>query len=70
MKIVILAEKPIQAFAYAEAIATYQKRQEHEIFLTSELFPDDEVIITWAEGHLIALDEPKQYDEKIWEIQS
>ena len=27
MKIVILAEKPIQAFAYAEAIATYQKRQ-------------------------------------------
>lgn len=64
MKIVILAEKPIQAFAYAEAIATYQKRHEHEIYLTSELFPNDEVIITWAEGHLIALDEPKQYDEK------
>ena len=27
MKVVILAEKPIQAFAYAEAIATTPKKQ-------------------------------------------
>lgn len=64
MRIVILAEKPLQAFAYASAIAIHQNRQKHEIYLSSDIFPDDEIIITWAEGHLIALDEPKQYDAK------
>lgn len=64
MRIVILAEKPLQAFAYASAIAIHQNRQKHEIYLSSDIFPDDEIIITWAEGNLIALDEPKQYDAK------
>ncbi|MEO4052810.1 DNA topoisomerase III [Solibacillus sp. CAU 1738] len=64
-KIAILAEKPSQARAYAEA---YKIKQKEKTFIELEpcsTFPDG-AIITWAVGHLVELKEPKEY-KKEWE---
>lgn len=64
-KIAILAEKPSQARAYAEA---YKIKQKEKTFIELEpcsTFPEG-AIITWAVGHLVELKEPKEY-KKEWE---
>lgn len=62
MKPVILAEKPSQAKAYADAFSV--KRHEGYIeVLPSPIFPEG-AFITWGIGHLVELKEPKAYDPK------
>ncbi|MFJ5769346.1 DNA topoisomerase 3 [Psychrobacillus sp. NPDC093180] len=62
MKPVILAEKPSQAKAYADAFSV----KRHEGFLEINpcpIFPEG-AYITWGIGHLVELKEPKAYDPK------
>ncbi|WP_419960879.1 DNA topoisomerase 3 [Psychrobacillus sp. BM2] len=62
MKPVILAEKPSQAKAYADAF----KVKRHEGYLEINpcpIFPEG-AYITWGIGHLVELKEPKTYDPK------
>ncbi|MFB5086328.1 DNA topoisomerase 3 [Psychrobacillus sp. PGGUH221] len=62
MKPVILAEKPSQAKAYADAFSV----KKHEGFLEINpcpIFPEG-AYITWGVGHLVELKEPKAYDPK------
>lgn len=62
MKPVILAEKPSQAKAYADAFSV----KKHEGFLEINpcpIFPEG-AYITWGVGHLVELKEPKAYDAK------
>ena len=57
MKPVILAEKPSQAKAYADAF----KVKRHEGYLEINpcpIFPEG-AFITWGIGHLVELKEPK-----------
>ncbi|WP_312506262.1 DNA topoisomerase III [Lysinibacillus sp.] len=64
-KIAILAEKPSQARAYADA---FKIKQKEKVFIELEpcsTFPEG-AIITWAVGHLVELKEPKEY-QKEWE---
>lgn len=62
MKPVILAEKPSQAKAYADAFSV----KRHEGYLEINpcpIFPEG-AYITWGVGHLVELKEPKAYDPK------
>ncbi|QFF97764.1 type IA DNA topoisomerase [Psychrobacillus glaciei] len=62
MKPVILAEKPSQAKAYADAFSV----KRHEGYLEINpcpVFPEG-AYITWGIGHLVELKEPKAYDPK------
>lgn len=62
MKPVILAEKPSQAKAYADAFSV----KKHEGYLEINpcpTFPEG-AYITWGIGHLVELKEPKAYDPK------
>ncbi|WP_144510271.1 type IA DNA topoisomerase [Bacillus sp. FJAT-22090] len=62
MKPVILAEKPSQAKAYADAFSV----KRHEGYLEINpcpIFPEG-AFITWGVGHLVELKEPKAYDSK------
>lgn len=62
MKPVILAEKPSQAKAYADAFSV----RRHEGYLEinpCSVFPEG-AYITWGIGHLVELKEPKAYDPK------
>ncbi|WP_348775071.1 DNA topoisomerase 3 [Psychrobacillus sp. NEAU-3TGS] len=62
MKPVILAEKPSQAKAYADAFSV----KRHEGYLEINpcpIFPEG-AYITWGIGHLVELKEPKAYDPK------
>lgn len=62
MKPVILAEKPSQAKAYADAFKV--KRHEGYIEINPcPIFPKG-AYITWGIGHLVELKEPKAYDPK------
>lgn len=62
MKPVILAEKPSQAKAYADAFSV--KRHEGYLEINScPIFPEG-AYITWGIGHLVELKEPKAYDPK------
>ncbi|RLQ90374.1 type IA DNA topoisomerase [Planomicrobium sp. Y74] len=62
MKPVIVAEKPSQAKAYAEAFKTAKREGFLEI-MPDAIFPDG-AYITWGIGHLVELKEPKAYDPK------
>lgn len=62
MKPVIVAEKPSQAKAYAEAFKTAKREGFLEI-LPDAIFPHG-AYITWGIGHLVELKEPKAYDPK------
>jgi len=62
MKPVILAEKPSQAKAYADAFSVKRHEGYLEI-LPSPTFPEG-AYITWGIGHLVELKEPKTYDPK------
>ena len=62
MKPVIVAEKPSQAKAYAEAFKTV-KREGYMEVAPDPIFPEG-AYITWGIGHLVELKEPKAYDPK------
>lgn len=62
MKPVILAEKPSQGKAYADAFKVKRHEGYLEI-LPSPIFPVG-AYITWGIGHLVELKEPKAYDPK------
>ncbi|MDN7227691.1 DNA topoisomerase 3 [Planococcus liqunii] len=62
MKPVIVAEKPSQAKAYAEAFKT-TKREGYMEVAPDPIFPEG-AYITWGIGHLVELKEPKAYDPK------
>ncbi|PIC62784.1 DNA topoisomerase III [Sporosarcina sp. P13] len=62
MKPVILAEKPSQAKAYADAFSVRRHEGYLEISPT-DIFPHG-AYITWGIGHLVELKEPKAYDPK------
>ncbi|WP_408869165.1 DNA topoisomerase III [Brochothrix campestris] len=68
-KIVILAEKPSQAKAYADSFQSKQKIA-GGFAIKDELFTAD-VIITYAYGHLVELQNPEYYtaDWKKWQLQ-
>ncbi|GLC88858.1 type IA DNA topoisomerase [Lysinibacillus piscis] len=64
-KIAILAEKPSQARAYAEAFKIKQKEKTFIELEPCPTFPAG-AVITWGIGHLVELKEPKEY-KKEWE---
>lgn len=64
-KIAILAEKPSQARAYADAFKVKQKDKTFIELEPCATFPEG-AVITWAVGHLVELKEPKEYN-KDWE---
>lgn len=68
--IVIMAEKPSQARAYADAFQTKQKTKTYIELNASTTFPDG-AIITWGVGHLVSLKMPGEYKEawKKWNLQ-
>ncbi len=65
MKPVILAEKPPQARAYAEALKPNKSKNGYIEVESNAIFPQG-AIITWAIGHLVGLAEPKAYKPE-WE---
>ncbi|MBS4210239.1 type IA DNA topoisomerase [Bacillus sp. FJAT-50079] len=64
MKPVILAEKPSQAKAYADAFSVKARHKTHIELNPCGTFPNG-AIITWGIGHLVELKEPKEY-RKEW----
>lgn len=62
MKPVIVAEKPSQAKAYADAFKT-TKHEGYIEMAPNPIFPEG-AFITWGMGHLVELKEPKAYDPK------
>lgn len=62
-KTVVLAEKPSQAKAYAEAFAIEKKDKTCITLKPCAVFPNG-ATITWAIGHLVALKMPKDYKEE------
>ncbi len=69
MKTVILAEKPSQASAYAEAFE-HSERKDGYFNVSDKDFPN--ATITYGFGHLVSLFEPEDYKEewKKWQIES
>lgn len=64
MKIVILAEKPSQAKAYAEAFQVAKREKTHIELKPTSIFPNAQIYITWAIGHLVELKMPQEYKEE------
>ncbi|QWH20575.1 type IA DNA topoisomerase (plasmid) [Bacillus mycoides] len=65
MSVLVLAEKPNQAKAYAEAFPKVEKRDGHFYVPPCSLLPSGGNI-TWAYGHLVELKSPQDY-KKEWE---
>ncbi|WP_440897112.1 DNA topoisomerase 3 [Amphibacillus sp. Q70] len=65
----ILAEKPSQAKAYADALQ-HTKKQDGYIEVNDGRFFKEKAYITWGYGHLVELLSPEQYNEtwKIWRL--
>lgn len=68
-KVVILAEKPSQAKAYAEAFTIQEKTKTYILLKPDDTFPDG-ATITWGVGHLVELKEPHDYkpEWKRWKL--
>ena len=68
---VILAEKPSQAKAYAEAFSIKQRSKTSIELNPCNTFPLG-AIITWGIGHLVELKEPKEYKDEwgAWNLSS
>ncbi|MEK4424913.1 hypothetical protein [Solibacillus sp. FSL K6-1523] len=62
MKTVILAEKPSQAKAYADAFSVKARHKTHIDLNPCSTFPSG-AIITWGIRHLVELKEPKEYQK-------
>lgn len=71
MKIVILAEKPPQAKAYAEAFEVAKREKTHIELKPCSTFPHG-ATITWGIGHLVGLKMPGEYKDewKKWDIKN
>lgn len=63
MKTVILAEKPPQAKAYAEAFEIAKREKTHIELKPCSIFPHG-AVITWGIGHLVEIALPGEHDEK------
>ncbi|UOQ91963.1 DNA topoisomerase 3 [Halobacillus shinanisalinarum] len=68
-RVVILAEKPSQAKAYAEAFTIQEKTKTYILLKPDEIFLDG-ATITWGVGHLVELKEPHDYkpEWKRWKL--
>ncbi|MFP3721968.1 DNA topoisomerase 3 [Niallia circulans] len=62
-KIVILAEKPSQAKAYAEAFNVEKREKTHITLKPCNTFLNG-AVITWGIGHLVSLKLPQEYKEE------
>ncbi|MYL43990.1 type IA DNA topoisomerase [Virgibacillus salexigens] len=69
--ITILAEKPSQAKAYADAYKVKNRTKHYIEIEANNTFPGG-AIITWGIGHLVELNPPEFYDEKYkkWDLQN
>lgn len=69
--VLIFAEKPSQAKAYAEAFTVKSRHKTHIELAPSQPFPHG-ATITWGIGHLVELKEPKEYDTRwrTWSLDS
>lgn len=67
--IVILAEKPSQAKAYADAYKVKNRTKHYIEVESNSTFPNG-AFITWGIGHLVELQPPAFYDEKYkrWDL--
>ena len=67
MKTVILAEKPSQASAYAEAFDKSERKDGYFIVSNNQYA---NAIITYGFGHLVSLIAPDEYNEeyKTWKL--
>ncbi|GAB2022842.1 type IA DNA topoisomerase [Pseudolactococcus yaeyamensis] len=70
MTIIILAEKPRQALAYAGAFSHHQKCDGYYQVRDPDLFDGEDVCITFGMGHLIELYRPQDYNKvlKSWRM--
>ncbi len=70
-KIVILAEKPSQAKAYADAFTVKKKDKTFIELNPCSIFPSG-ATITWGIGHLVELKQPKEYKSEwgTWRLSS
>ncbi|MGP4060529.1 DNA topoisomerase 3 [Halobacillus sp. H74] len=68
-RMVILAEKPSQAKAYAEAFTIQEKTKTYIQLKPDDTFPNG-ATITWGVGHLVELKEPHDYkpEWKRWKL--
>lgn len=62
-KVTIIAEKPKQAQAYAEALKPIVRKEGYFEVQPNSIFPDG-AYLTWAYGHLIELAKPSHYSDK------
>ncbi|MHC8514785.1 DNA topoisomerase [Sporosarcina sp. ITBMC105] len=69
--IAILAEKPSQAKAYADAFSVKSRHKTHIELNPCSTFPNG-ATITWGIGHLVELKEPKEYRKEwaSWSLES
>ncbi|MFC0525867.1 DNA topoisomerase 3 [Pontibacillus salicampi] len=69
-RVVIFAEKPSQAKAYAEAFTIQEKTKTYIQLKQDETFPNG-ATITWGVGHLVELKEPHDYKKewKKWKLE-
>lgn len=67
--VLIFAEKPSQAKAYAEAFSVKERSKSSITLDNCDTFPNG-ATITWGIGHLVELVMPEEYDEKykVWNI--
>lgn len=63
MTVVILAEKPSQGRAYADAFKMSNKKDGY-IKVNDNRFFNGDTYITWGFGHLVELVQPEQYKEE------
>lgn len=67
----IIAEKPSQAKAYADAFQ-HVKREDGYFQVEDSRFFNGTAMITWGFGHLVELVQPERYNEawKVWDLQT
>ncbi|PYZ97673.1 DNA topoisomerase III [Alteribacter lacisalsi] len=67
---VILAEKPSQAKAYADAFSSVKKEQGFFTIPSCSIFPQG-AVLTWGIGHLVELKDPHEYESgwKRWSLE-
>lgn len=68
--VLILAEKPSQGAAYAEAFNKTNRKDGYIEVEDSRFFNGQKAVITWGFGHLVELVQPEKYNEnwKIWSL--
>lgn len=69
VKPVIIAEKPSQAKAYAEAFTVSKKDKTHIEIEKNNIFPNG-AYITWGIGHLVQLKQPQETSDEVnvWDL--